>query len=137
MADEVLCNKCAALCCRYFALEIDKPTVRSQFEDLRWHLCHENVMIFIEDKRWFLGILNKCKHLLPDNRCGIYTRRPRLCRNYSMTNCDYHGGDYNFEKVFTSAEQLEQFAREYLRRKSRRVKARASAKPASGRAKRK
>jgi len=25
----------------------------------------------------------RCPHLQPDNRCGIYDRRPQICRDYS------------------------------------------------------
>jgi uncharacterized protein len=109
-----LCEKCAGLCCRYFALPIDNPETARQYDDIRWYLCHENVIVFIEKKQWYLGILNRCKHLMPDNRCGIYETRPRVCRGYSLDNCDYHGGDYGFEKLFTSAEQLERYAKEKL-----------------------
>ena len=112
-----LCDKCAALCCRYFALPIDNPETRRQYDDIRWYLVHENVVVFIEKKQWFVGILNRCKHLQQDNRCGIYETRPAICRNYSTENCDYHGGEYDFERLFTSAEQLWEYANEQLRRK--------------------
>ena len=44
-----LCESCAALCCRYFALPIDNPKTARQYDDIRWYLCHENVVVFIED----------------------------------------------------------------------------------------
>jgi Fe-S-cluster containining protein len=107
---ESLCNKCSGLCCRYFALPIDNPTTAKDYDDIRWYLCHENVVIFIEKKQWHLGVLTKCKHLEPDNRCGIYETRPQICRGYSTDNCDYHGGEYDYEVLFTSAEQLRLWA---------------------------
>ena len=67
----VLCEHCTALCCRYIALPIDTPETRGDFDDIRWYLCHENVVVFIEEKQWYLGIMSRCKHLPPDNRCGI------------------------------------------------------------------
>ena len=48
---ESLCNKCSGLCCRYFALPIDNPTTAKDYDDIRWYLCHENVVIFIEKKQ--------------------------------------------------------------------------------------
>jgi uncharacterized protein len=111
---ECLCDKCAALCCRYFALPIENPSTLKEYDDIRWYLCHEKVVVFIEEGQWYLGIQNKCKHLQPDNRCGIYEARPRICRGYSTDNCDYHGGDYDFEKLFTSAEQLWEYAQEQV-----------------------
>lgn len=122
-----LCDKCAALCCRYFALPIETPETRKQFDDVRWYLVHENCVVFIEKKTWYLAVMAKCKHLQPDNRCGIYETRPRICRQYTTDNCDYHGGEYDYDKLFTSAEQLWEYAEEQLalarekRRKQRRA----------------
>ena len=111
---ECLCDSCSALCCRYFALQIDKPKTAEDYDNIRWYLVHENVVVFIEEKKWYLGVLNKCKNLMQDNRCGIYEERPRICRGYSTDNCDYHGGDYNYEVLFTSADQLRTYAEEKL-----------------------
>ena len=131
-AQTCLCEQCAALCCRYFALPIDNPKSARQYDDIRWYLCHENVVVFIEEKQWYLGIMSRCKHLQPDNRCGIYETRPKVCREYTTDNCDYHGGEYNFEKLFTSAEQLQAYAKEKLKRRrarARRKRERLATKP--------
>lgn len=105
---------------------IDNPETARQFDDIRWYLCHENVVVFIEKDQWYIGILNRCKHLQPDNRCGIYETRPKICRSYSTDNCDFHGGEYDFQELFTSAEQLQLYAEKTLReaRRSRRKKPR-------------
>lgn len=129
MAD-CLCDRCAALCCRYFALPIDNPQTRREYDDIRWYLCHENVVVFIEKKQWYIGFMSRCKHLMEDNRCGIYESRPRICREYSTDNCDFHGGEYDFEQLFTSAEQLWQYAQEQLAsQKPKRRRASAGRKP--------
>jgi Fe-S-cluster containining protein len=117
-----LCDKCSALCCRYFVLEIDKPLTRGQFDDVRWYLVHENTFVFIEDRRWYLGVYARCKHLQEDNRCGIYETRPKICRKYSTESCDYHGGDYGWEKLFSSAEQLACYADEWLEKERQKAK---------------
>lgn len=111
-----LCDKCSALCCRYFALPIDNPTDVDDYDNIRWYLMHENVVVFIEKKQWYLGVMSRCKHLQDDNRCGIYETRPRVCRKYSTENCDYHGGEYDFSILFTSAEQLREYAEKKLKR---------------------
>jgi uncharacterized protein len=131
-----LCDKCSALCCRYFVLEIDKPETRAQFDDVRWYLVHEGTFVFIEKKKWYLGIYARCKHLQPDNRCGIYEKRPKICRDYSTESCDYHGGDYGWEKLFSSAEQLERYAREALAQKRQKAKGRRQKGAAGGRSRR-
>jgi uncharacterized protein len=122
-----LCDKCAALCCRYFALPIDNPKTARQYDDIRWYLIHENVVVYIEKRQWYLGIMTRCKHLQADNRCGIYETRPRICREYSTDNCDYHGGEYDFEVLFTSGEQLEAYARTKLRHKREKAKLKKAA----------
>ena len=114
MASGCLCDKCSALCCRYFVLEIDKPESRGQFDDVRWYLVHEGTFVFVEKKKWYLGVYARCKHLMAANRCGIYEKRPKICRAYSTENCDYHGGDYGWEMLFSSAEQLEEYAEKKL-----------------------
>jgi Fe-S-cluster containining protein len=131
MSSSCLCDQCSALCCRYFVLEIDAPETRRAYDDIRWYLVHENVFVFIEKRKWYLGIYSRCKHLQPDNRCGIYETRPTICRSYSTDNCDYHGGDYDWDVLFSSAEQLEQYGKEKLaearekeqRRKKREMRA--------------
>lgn len=123
-----LCDQCSALCCRYFVLEIDKPETRRQYDDVRWYLVHENTFVFIEKKKWYLGIYSRCKHLQDDNRCGIYHKRPQICRDYSTENCDYHGGEYDWSVLFSSAEQLEKYAEEkFAKEKFAKEKARKRA----------
>jgi uncharacterized protein len=114
MSSSCLCDQCSALCCRYFVLEIETPETRRQYDDIRWYLVHQNVFVFIEKRKWYLGVYARCKHLQPDNRCGIYDTRPKICREYSTDNCDYHGGEYDWTVLFSSAEQLAAYAEEQL-----------------------
>jgi len=118
MSSPCLCDQCSALCCRYFVLEIDTPETRRQYDDIRWYLVHQNVFVFIEKRKWYLGVYSRCKHLQEDNRCGIYKTRPRICREYSTDNCDYHGGEYDWQVLFSSAEQLAQYADEQLAKRA-------------------
>ena len=130
-AKTCLCDECAALCCRYIALPIDNPTNRKDYDHIRWYLCHENIVVFIEKKQWYIGILARCKYLQQDNRCGIYETRPRVCRSYTTDNCDYHGGEYDFEVLFTSAEQLREYAEKKLNKRRRPGQPRISLIPRS------
>lgn len=112
-----LCDVCSALCCRYFALPLDPPSDVRDYDNMRWYLMHENVIIFIEDGDWYLAVLTRCKHLQQDNRCGIYETRPRICRSYTTDNCEFHGMDYDYDQLFTSAEQLVEYGEKQLGRK--------------------
>ncbi len=112
-----LCEHCVGYCCRHIALPIEKPTKRSDFEDIRWYLLHGGVAVFVEDGDWYLHIETTCQHLQPDFRCGIYETRPQICRDYSTDNCDYHSGDYGWEQHFTCAAHLEHYVAEVWDRK--------------------
>ena len=108
-----------------------QPGLRRGFRQHPLVPLHENVTVFVEKKQWYIGIANRCKQLQPDNRCGIYLTRPKVCRGYSTDNCDYHGGEYDFELLFTSAEQLERYAAEAdsaKRKRARNGKAKSKAK---------
>jgi uncharacterized protein len=123
-----LCDQCAALCCRYFALPIDNPETKRDYDNIRWYLLHEKVVIFIESKQWYIGILNRCKQLQNDNRCGIYATRPAICRSYTTDNCDYHAGDYGYDQLFTSADALWEYALKTLAEERKRKRSRKKAK---------
>jgi len=115
---ESLCEKCAALCCRYFRSADRQSQKRPEdYDNIRWYLVHENVVAFIENKKWFVGVMTRCKHLQADNRCGIYETRPRICRKYSTDNCDYHRRRVSISpKLFTSADDLKVYAEKKLGR---------------------
>jgi Fe-S-cluster containining protein len=110
MVEKNQCDKCTGLCCRYFALPIDTPEDKGDYDDIRWFLCHKNITVFVEDGDWYINIKNKCKHFsVKDNRCQIYNKRPRICRQYKHKDCDYVEGKYNYELHFTSAKQMEEY----------------------------
>lgn len=103
-----LCDYCSAKCCRYFALPIDVPDTAKDLDFIRWFLLHESASVFIEDESWYLLVHTTCKHLQPDNRCGIYETRPEICREYSTNNCEYDE-DTTYEKYFETPEQVAEY----------------------------
>ncbi|MBL8879021.1 MAG: YkgJ family cysteine cluster protein [Phycisphaerales bacterium] len=107
----ILCEHCTAVCCRYIALPIDKPMTTKDFDDVRWYLLHEGVMVFVEDGDWYISVATSCRHLRADHMCGIYETRPRICRDYTTENCDYHSGDYNWQFHFSCPEHLDEYLR--------------------------
>jgi Fe-S-cluster containining protein len=118
--EDTKCGSCIALCCRYFALEVDKPDEPSDFEDLRWYMLHQNVEIFIEDRAWYVQMYNKCNALGDDNKCTIYETRPKICREYSDESCDK---DELEEKTpstadltFRTVEELEAYRDKWVKR---------------------
>jgi len=112
MAAKGQCEKCTGLCCRYFALPIETPKTREDYDDIRWYLCHEDISIFIEDGDWYLSVNGKCRHLSEKNHeCLIYDRRPKICRKYRHKNCDAVVGGYDYELHFTSDREMDEYIR--------------------------
>lgn len=106
-----MCEHCAAACCRYLALPLDKPKTARDYDDIRWYLMHEGIDVFVEDGDWYIQIKTRCKNLGDDNRCNIYDTRPEICREYEPKDCDYSVGTYGYEHLFTHAKQIEEFYR--------------------------
>ena len=112
MAGKSQCEKCTGLCCRYFALPIETPETRDDFDDIRWYLCHKDVTVFVEDGDWYVNIKNKCRHLSEkDYRCLIYEKRPKICRKYKHADCDFVEGEYDYELHFTNDKEMEEYIR--------------------------
>jgi Fe-S-cluster containining protein len=109
-----MCVRCGGKCCRYFCFEIDAPEDYDEFEDVRWFLLHEGVSVHVDKGEWYISIANTCKMLQSDNLCGVYETRPTICRVYETATCDLNGGDYGYDEVFETPEQLEAYARRTL-----------------------
>ena len=102
-----LCKKCNGLCCRYFALPIETPEDKEDYDDIRWYLCHKDITVFVEDGDWYINIKNKCKHLSNNEyHCRIYKTRPKICRGYTTSTCDLVDGEYDYELHFTTDQQM-------------------------------
>lgn len=112
-----LCDHCVAKCCRYFALPIDKPTTRKEYDYIRWFLLHDRASIFTDDDTWYLLVHTVCKHLQPDNRCGIYETRPEICREYSTDNCEFDD-DWVYDRYFETSEQVAEYMEAVLPRRA-------------------
>lgn len=129
----ILCEHCTGACCKYVALPIETPETLKEFDDVRWYLLHEGISVFIEDGDWYITMTTHCRHLQPDNRCGIYETRPQICRDYTTDNCDYHSGDYNWTAHFTCPEHLDDYVElVFKREKAEKKEQRRAAKSDSG-----
>jgi Fe-S-cluster containining protein len=103
-----LCDYCTAKCCRYFALPIETPETRKDFEFIRWYLLHDRATVFTEDDDWYLLVHTTCRHLQDDQRCGIYETRPPICREYSTKDCEYDD-EWTYDRYFERAEQVAEY----------------------------
>ena len=85
---QVGCLTCG-LCCSYIAVAIDGPVSAKAATEILWHLYHEGVSIYRDgDNEWMVQFESRCRHLLDDNKCGIYEQRPHICREYSEESCE-------------------------------------------------
>ena len=108
-AADNLCDHCTAKCCHYFALAIDEPVSRRDFDFMRWYLLHDRATVFVDDENWYLLVHTTCKHLQDDYRCGIYESRPQICREYTTDECEFED-DWCYEKYFETPEQIDEYA---------------------------
>ena len=129
--DGAPCHLCSARCCKYFALPIDKPKSKADYMHVRWYLMHEGVAVWVDDGDWYLEVRTVCRHLQPDNLCGIYETRPQICRDYGTPEdgaCEYFTDDAVYDVYFDNDETFAVWAEEQLEKKrSRRVKRRKAA----------
>lgn len=101
------CKKCLpAKCCTYFALEVDEPESRKDYDAMLWQIAHQGVSFYIYRKRWHIMMETVCNFLTADNKCGIYDTRPSICKEHSIETCEYTGEDYGFTEHFKSYEEL-------------------------------
>jgi Fe-S-cluster containining protein len=104
------CHLCTASCCRYFALEIDKPSNKRDYDHIRWYLMHEGVVVWVQDDDWYLEVRTTCRHLRHDNTCGIYETRPQICRDYGLPGadpCEYFTQDLEYDLFFSNDAEFE------------------------------
>lgn len=115
----VLCKKCDAKCCRYFALHIDTPRKKHDFENIRWYLAHKGVTIFVEKRKWYLEIANECRYLKGDHKCGIYDKRPLICREHSTKTCEHVFDKFEHDYIFNSLEKFDKYLDKRLHRRNK------------------
>ena len=64
--------------------------------------------VFTEDGCWYVCVHTVCKHLQPDDRCGIYETRPPICREYTTKDCEYED-DWVYDQYFETPEQVVEY----------------------------
>ena len=108
------CDYCPGKCCRYFALPIDTPDSRKEYDSMRWFLLHEKAAVFVDGDTWYLLIYASCNYLdKKTNRCLIYKTRPSICREYSSDKCEYED-HHVYDQYFELPEQIEEYAEAVL-----------------------
>lgn len=118
------CGKCTkSICCNSINQKVPTPKTVEDFDHLLWQVAHENVNLFRDADGWFLHINTRCSHLLPGGICGIYEKRPWVCREYSNEDCEYDEPiEEASEKYFYTYEQLNKYCKKRFKRWEKRFK---------------
>ena len=118
------CEGCPALCCRYIAVEFDKPADKEDFHHIRWFLMHQNVRVQIDDEgKWYVEFRTPCKNLDEDNLCQIHPSHPnnpggspekydepQICMEHSPEECEFNSdGKDAYEHVFRDNKSFEEY----------------------------
>ena len=118
---QCLCEYCTAKCCRYFALPVENPETFAEWEYIRWFLLHDRATLFWDEDNWYLLVHTTCKHLQPDNRCGIYETRPQICRDYTTEACEYED-DWVYDKYLETPEQVWEYCEAIVQEKGKSIR---------------
>ncbi len=112
------CGKCKkSICCNSINQKIPTPRSKEDFDHLLWQVSHENINIFKDADGWFLHIKAHCDHLLPGGVCGIYEKRPWVCREYENDFCEYDESiDQASEHFFANYQQLMKYCRKRFKK---------------------
>lgn len=116
------CGHCTrSICCNSINQRIDTPRSMRDFDHLLWQISHANINLFKDCDGWFLNVLAPCEHLLPNGGCGIYERRPFVCREYSNDFCEYDEPiAKGAELFFSSYKSFDDYCRQRFRTWDRR-----------------
>jgi hypothetical protein len=92
------CFYCQAGCCSDVVIEIDADDFED-FDNMRWYLYHNDVFVYLEidednddEEEWHVGFRTRCGQVQPDNSCGVYAKRPQICRDHSPVDCSEYTG---------------------------------------------
>jgi len=147
------CFYCMAGCCQDVVMEIDEPEDFEDFDNIRWYLYHKDVFVYIDEEDWHVGFRTRCDALNADNSCGVYLKRPEICRDHSPKDCSEYTGpgaedddrSVHYDHYFNTADDLdawliEEDEDEMIRKEDKKLAprfiAKAPTKKLKGRAKR-
>jgi hypothetical protein len=103
------CQRCPSLCCRYLALQIDGPKSYDDFDLIRWYVAHHGVQVYKDRRRWYLQVDVPCRHLDDHGRCQIYPRRPKICADHRLQDCEFENDGPPPAVQFRHPEEVEAY----------------------------
>ncbi|HLD10972.1 MAG TPA: YkgJ family cysteine cluster protein [Candidatus Nanoarchaeia archaeon] len=105
------CEECKGACCEYASVTIDEPENDEDFDEIRWLIAHENVIVYIDNENdWIVEFSTPCKFYHNEqNKCIKYDTRPIICKDHKVEDC-VKNGEGNVEKItFYTWEDVEAY----------------------------
>ncbi len=107
-------NKCShcqgSKCCQYITESIETPRGIRDFDFLLWQISHKLVHIYKDSDGWYLLFLSECQHLQENGQCGIYEKRPMICREHSNDHCEFDTSiEESSELYFRDYDDLDKY----------------------------
>ena len=108
MSHEQKCGRCiTSKCCSYTTEALGEIEDKEDFDHLLWQISHQGVEVYKSDGDWYLLIDGKCEHLDQQGGCGIYEKRPQVCRDYNADWCEFdESAVKGFELYFRNYKEL-------------------------------
>lgn len=104
-----LCAGCTR-CCETVCIEVDAPRSSWEYDQWVWVLHHRSLELYVEKpERWFLHVETRCEQLNAQGRCGVYGKRPVLCREYDPRVCERRLPLADIVAWFHDAAELERW----------------------------
>jgi len=130
---------CGARCCKYITVTIPAPKSVDDWDEVRWWLAHQEVMVTHDDDGWLLHVQTRCQNLKADNACAVYPDHMLCCQAYDPNDCEYTG-EVPFDVKLLTQEDLADYLErrrlkrgrvvaQAIRRAARRLAATAAAPP--------
>lgn len=114
-------------CCRYIALEINRPRTKRDFDNIRWYLLHRNVSVMVDwEGSWLVQFDTPCEWL-KEGRCSHYALRPDICREYDPAECERYCSTPAEKILLRDENDLERYLEEREQRRRRRISAKRAA----------
>lgn len=90
------CEECDGECCRYITVSINEPKDFEDWDEIKWFLLHENVIVYLDyDDDWVVEFRTKCRYLDDKTgKCINYDERLAICREHDPKDCDKNSGDF-------------------------------------------
>jgi uncharacterized protein len=105
------CVGCKAKCCRYVTVRIPKPKNKDDYEEILWYFMHKNIEVFVENGKWNILFNTKCKGLNKNWKCSVYNKRPKVCIDHNIKDCEKFGKNNPKDYYFKNYKQFLNYLR--------------------------